>query len=111
MSKAIFSTSNNKGFHMTFENGVTISVQWGPGNYSDNYDEDFRPRERRNVDSSTAEMGIWDQQRIWLRFDDGDTVQGSLTPDQVSEWIYKVSRPDFEVRKYNLRGEKNETTI
>jgi len=28
----------NKGFHITFDNNVTVSVQMGGGNYCDNYD-------------------------------------------------------------------------
>jgi hypothetical protein len=31
-----FKSTNNKGFQMTFENGWTISVQFGYGNYCDN---------------------------------------------------------------------------
>ena len=31
MSK--FVSTQNKGFSMTFENGISISVQWGVGNY------------------------------------------------------------------------------
>ena len=31
------SINNNKGFHMTFKNGLTASVQWGLGNYCDNH--------------------------------------------------------------------------
>ena len=27
--------TDNKGFHMDLPNGVTVSVQWGPGNYCD----------------------------------------------------------------------------
>jgi hypothetical protein len=30
--------TNRRGFHITFENGWTISVQWGAGTYSDNHD-------------------------------------------------------------------------
>ena len=33
----MFSISGNRGFQMTFENGYTVSVQFGPGNYCDNY--------------------------------------------------------------------------
>lgn len=32
----MFSVTLGKGFHMTFKNGVTASVQWGPGNYCEN---------------------------------------------------------------------------
>ena len=32
-----FRITDGKGFHITFANGYTISVQFGPGNYGDNY--------------------------------------------------------------------------
>ena len=38
MSK--FNSTHNKGFRMTFENGFSISVQWGPGNYCERKDAD-----------------------------------------------------------------------
>ena len=37
-----FVSTMRKGFHITFENGLTASVQWGAGNYCDNHlPEDF----------------------------------------------------------------------
>ena len=32
-----FMSTDRKGFHMIFSNGLTASVQWGFGNYCDNY--------------------------------------------------------------------------
>ena len=32
-SKPGLTACSNKGFRMTFPNGWTVSVQWGPGNY------------------------------------------------------------------------------
>lgn len=32
-----FRSTDRKGFHMTFENGLTASVQWGRGNYCENH--------------------------------------------------------------------------
>ena len=32
-----FASTERKGFHMTFENGLTASVQWGRGNYCENH--------------------------------------------------------------------------
>ena len=101
----LFKITNGKGFQMTFKNGVTISVQWGPGNYSDNYDKDFRPREQVIVESRTAEIAIWDRSHRWHDFE-GDQVEGNLTPDEVSEWIHKVSQPDFEVTGWKPYFEK-----
>ena len=37
MASKKFVSTMRKGFHMTFENGLTISVQWGAGNYCDNH--------------------------------------------------------------------------
>jgi len=42
-----FRITQGKGFHLNFPNGVTLSTQFGAGNYGDNYDEDFEPS--RNV--------------------------------------------------------------
>lgn len=33
-----FVSTVNRGYKMSFENGVTISVQWGTGNYCENKD-------------------------------------------------------------------------
>lgn len=57
MSKKKFDSCMRKGFHMTFENGLTISVQWGAGNYCDNHhngDFTFRTDAR----SDTAEIAV-----------------------------------------------------
>lgn len=34
----MFRITGGKGFHITFKNGYTLSTQFGPGNYCDNYD-------------------------------------------------------------------------
>ena len=34
----MFKSNHNHGFSMTFENGITISVQFGEGNYCDRRD-------------------------------------------------------------------------
>ena len=63
------------GFQMTFENGVTVSVQWGRGNYA--------------TAPHTAEVGAWYEDesgpRDWL-----DEVQGWQTPDEVAAYIEEV---------------------
>lgn len=33
----MFKSTQGKGFHMTFANGWTVSVQWGAGNFGPNY--------------------------------------------------------------------------
>lgn len=73
----------NKGFHITFDNGWTVSVQWGRSNYCDNktYDND-------TVISNScpnAEVWAWNNKRnfeqpvVWL------------TPIEVLDYINKVA--------------------
>lgn len=39
----MFASTENKGFHMTFANGYTISCQFGARNYCDNYSRHLAP--------------------------------------------------------------------
>jgi len=54
----MFKATENKGFQITFNNGYTISVQFGKGNYCDN-------RLKNNNDFITscknAEVAIWSE--------------------------------------------------
>lgn len=45
----------NMGFHLKFENGYRISVQWGGMNYGSN-----RHKQYPSNNSTTAEVAIWD---------------------------------------------------
>jgi hypothetical protein len=88
----MISSTNNKGFRMTFENGWTISVQFGYGNYCDNnhHPEGFDFSTKQDiVNSSNAEIAIWDKDGEWFDFG-GDTVKGYCTADEVASWIEKV---------------------
>ena len=98
MSKKFVSTMR-KGFHMTFENGLTVSVQWGAGNYCDNHfpkDRDFTFS--KDAESDTAEAAVIDQHGKFIdpqRFfdyeinSDGD-VAGWLDPSQVVDLLANV---------------------
>lgn len=50
-----------RGVHLKFTNGLTLSVQWGSGNYCSARYEDGFP-----LDSETAEIGVWDRNGMWL---------------------------------------------
>lgn len=67
------------GFQITFENGNTISVQFGFGNYCSNTYES-------KPESLTAEIAIWDKDKNWHQFE-GDTVKGWVGADKVADWI------------------------
>lgn len=94
-----FQISHGKGFHMTFANGWTISVQWGPGNYCDHYDRftghgEFEKTERDcgTEGSMTAECAAInpDNELVEHPGSGGDTVSGRQTSDQVltlMKWV------------------------
>lgn len=71
---------------MTFSNGWTVSVQWGPGTYSDNYHTNFDTVK----DSTTAEIAAWDANKNWHQFE-GDQVMGWVHPDQVANFIALIA--------------------
>ena len=93
---------DNRGFHITFDNGVTVSVQFGYSNYCSNRDLDksIETQGKPNTPqtSNTAEIAIWDSDDNWItqQFkDEGDTVLGWQTPEDILEamnWAknYKV---------------------
>ena len=78
-----FKTNDDKGFYITFKNGYTVSVQFGYGNYCDNF---TRNPNVKNPESKTAEIAIWDKDVNLLTSKwsgKQDDVEGYLTPKQV----------------------------
>jgi hypothetical protein len=71
MGKATFTITQNKGFQITFANGWTASVQWGPFNYSDG--------------ATSAEVARWHGD------DDVDDVDGWRSPDEVARFIAETA--------------------
>lgn len=88
----MFSITNHKGFQITFPNGWTVSVQWGPGNYCENrYIEDIHAPEKAYIYcSNDAEVAAWDSNGVWYDFG-SDTVKGRCTPQEVAEFITRIS--------------------
>jgi len=104
-----FKITDHKGFHITFANEVTVSVQFGPGNYCDNrnmsYDE---PREKTTLKSQTAEIAIYESNGTWLtRFcpvieNKGDDVSGWVKPDCVLAsllWAQSLNKNNIKAYK------------
>ena len=71
-----------EGFSMTFSNELTISVQYGEGNYSTRNEKD---------EAISAEIAIWDNNGKWFDFGN-DVVMGWVSPDEIADWINKVSK-------------------
>jgi hypothetical protein len=81
----MFRIEDGKGFHITFENGYTVSVQFGPGNYCDHRNKDFdKSAECGKAGSRTAECAVWHGKGPLLQLDWWDgTVKGWMRPAEV----------------------------
>jgi len=89
--KSGFRSTENKGFQITFQNGWTISVQFGKGNYCEvgyigEYGGEMKKLRHYSKD---AEIAIFKGEE-WYNFGT-DTVSGYCEPKEVAEWISKVS--------------------
>ena len=85
----MFSSIRNKGFTMTFKNGITISVQFGTDNYCErkNLTAPMQVEMHMHmVESKTAEIAIWDENRKWFSFG-SETVKGWVEAEEVGTWI------------------------
>lgn len=98
MSKG-FEITNNKGFHITFKNGITVSVQFGRGNYCANRHLSNNPPEVPKC--PTAEIALWDASGKWItkrasraiaRKTSNDDVIGWLSPEEIAKYIRWASR-------------------
>ena len=89
----MFKSCENKGFQITFDNGWTISVQFGKGNYCARRDGSMFGMETEDgvVECKDAEVAVWDADGVWLPLQDGDDVIGWQTPDEVAALITRVS--------------------
>ena len=85
----MFKITDNKGFHITFPNGYTVSVQWGPGNYCNNYGRKFSEAAQCGADgSNTAECAVWKKDDEMISYGDwGDTVSNRSSPTEVLELL------------------------
>ncbi len=94
MSK--FTSTRGKGFRIQFNNGFTLSVQWGPGNYCEKQNEDMRAPDKVEFwDSSDAEIAVIDETGAFISLGE-DTVKGWVTADEVAEVIGIVQSSSTE---------------
>ena len=102
--------TQHRGFHITFANGITVSVQFGPGCYCQ-HNTSFligemqkgkdivsiysAPKEAENWDSRDAEVAAWNKDGVWITKElcpeEGDDVIGYLSADKVLEFLNKAA--------------------
>ena len=86
----MFKSTHNRGFQMTFQNGITISVQFGTDHYCEHrksaYDRLTDDTAPAIVESKSAEIAIWDKNGTLFGFE-YDQVKGWVDADEIAEWI------------------------
>jgi len=94
MNKSGFG-GGNKGFHYTFENGITVSVQFGAGNYCDNHSNNFSDEnDKEHIECPNAEVAMWNETG-WITSeyeDNSDEVLPSKTPKEVLDILNWAER-------------------
>lgn len=101
--------TGDRGFHMTFENGWTISVQFGTYNYCSARNQSIED-DRKWLDElcPDAEVAIFDPTGAFVNFKSGDSVRGWSNPDDVAlimGWVQSqgqkqtksASSPDWRI--------------
>lgn len=91
--------TEGKGFHLTFSNGWTASVQFSEGNYCENrnsrFSRDHKENDRLcgNAGSANAEIAAWDKNDNYYRGEDwDDDVKGYVTPEEVARFLLTISQ-------------------
>jgi len=77
--------ASKRGFSITFENGWTVSVQFGPGCYCSN-----KFAQENITESPNAEIAAWDSNGKWFDFEH-DQVKGYCKPDEVLKFMNKIA--------------------
>jgi hypothetical protein len=99
----MFSISGNRGFQMTFENGYTVSVQFGTMNYCDNKDVGLSITSDINdpvPDCKNAETALINPDGEFVHYLHKQ-VQGHMTPDKVLDLLnHARDLPQYVKKKY-----------
>ena len=86
----MFTASRNKGFTMKFNNGFSISVQWGTSNYCSvrdfTTDGDYELKQN-HWESITAEIAVFDNNGGFVAIGKDDVVIGWVQADNVAKCI------------------------
>jgi hypothetical protein len=94
----MFKITEGKGFHIQFENGWVVSVQWGAGNYGQNYFAQPDPSESRDAlnrilgakGAAEAEVAIWNK----TMDNEMQVLDYPMTPEELVQLLLEVATRD-----------------
>ena len=96
-----FKICEDKGFHIGLDNGFTVSVQFGRGNYCERHNDPNwdAPNAGSSYDAETAVFSPED----YLIPVNGDTVQGWQRPNDVVRLLTVVARQKITATHIRLK--------
>lgn len=83
----MFKSTLNKGFQITLDNGITVSVQFGKGNYCERREIGSYEESSETTACKDAEVAAWNSGRVWYKLGQCDTVNGWQNVNQVLQLI------------------------
>ena len=90
----MFKITQGKGFHMTFANGWTVSVQWGAGNYCQNYNAHPSDKSERGYEAMQRKLGaagVPVAEVGWWKGSGDVEVAGYMSPDEVATLMVELA--------------------
>lgn len=87
----MFRINDNRGFQIQFDNGYTVSVQFGPGNYSSNYNLSMLDNINKPMTATLAETALIAPDGSFVAYKDDD-VQGYQDAASVLELLDYASK-------------------
>jgi hypothetical protein len=82
-----FKITGGKGIHIRFDGGYTVSIQFGPGNYCQNYNLSWLDKDAFSG-SPDAECAVWGPDGKMIQMPDwDDNVKGYMSPSQVLDLL------------------------
>ncbi|MDO8641039.1 MAG: hypothetical protein Q7R33_05805 [Nitrosarchaeum sp.] len=103
--------TGHKGFHLTFKNGWTASVQFGPGSYTSSHHDDWDWEAPKNTEngweSFDAEVAAWEREGPLISLG-RDTVKGWLNSNQVLSFLNWVAGEMHDVSELESLLKKDE---
>ena len=86
--KKAFTVCLNKGFHLNFDNGLTLSSQFGYGNYCENRTLEVGDVGRAEAaKSDNCEIAIWNKDGDWITREMAEEVFDDPLDDDVMGYV------------------------
>ncbi len=86
-----FISTGNKGFHIRFSNGFSVSVQWGNINYCANERSLVDPMSEKHYECYNAEVLVCGPNYSDIEFSNEANPRGWQSPEDVAQMLIRVA--------------------